>query len=326
MPAPARTALFAARTEIVVHIVGDSVTVDPAGTPVTVDLGDPQAAALVATVVASNHKPEVTVVLPQSIVLTHTLRFPAAVESDLRAVLHHELDRLTPFAIANIAFDYRVRDRIGDKLLVELALVPRPTLRKALDTLAALGLVPTTVTTNDEHSARLPLNLLPRRRRLRLPVAKLAVRPAFGLSAAALVVAALYLPLARYDGVLAEQTAVVEGVRVEAVTARARLAELEGSLARGELLAERRRAYVPPVALLRELTARVPDHTWLARLSINRGQVQLQGESAAATELLQVLESTELLEDAEFQAPVARSDASAKEQFTIVARLARSPP
>jgi hypothetical protein len=54
--------------------------------------------------------------------------------------------------------------------------------------------------------------------------------------------------------------------------------------------------------------------------------VQLQGESAAATDLLQLLESTELLRDVRFQAPVARSDGAGKEQFTIVAKLARSAP
>jgi hypothetical protein len=49
-------------------------------------------------------------------------------------------------------------------------------------------------------------------------------------------------------------------------------------------------------------------------------------ESAAATDLLQLLESTELLRDVRFQAPVARSDGAGKEQFTIVAKLARSAP
>jgi general secretion pathway protein L len=161
---------------------------------------------------------------------------------------------------------------------------------------------------------------------LRLPAARLSFRPAFALGAALLLVAALYVPLSRYDRVLARQTATVEAARSEAVAARARLTEQEAALANGELLAVRRGGYVPPVALLRELTAQIPEHTWLSRFAISRGEVQLQGESAAATELLQLLESTELLRDVQFQAPVARSDGAGKEQFTIVAKLARSAP
>ena len=136
------------------------------------------------------------------------------------------------------------------------------------------------------------------------------------------------MPLTRYDGVLAAQTAAVEAARTEAVAARAQLAEQEAALASGELLAERRSGYVPPVALLRELTAQIPEHTWLSRLAISRGEVHLQGESAAATELLQLLESIELLRDVQFQSPVSRGDESGKEQFTIVAdsRGARNEP
>jgi general secretion pathway protein L len=144
--------------------------------------------------------------------------------------------------------------------------------------------------------------------------------------AALLLVAALYLPLHRYDRVLAAQTATVEAARTEAVAARARLTEQEAALENGELLAARRGGYVPAVALLRELTTQIPEHTWLSRFAISRDEVQLQGESAAATDLLQLLESTELLRDVRFQAPVARSDGAGKEQFTIVAKLARSAP
>jgi general secretion pathway protein L len=327
LPARARRSLFAERTELVVRLAGDTATVGAcAAEPVTVDIDDANAQAALAHLVPEAQRPEVTVLLPRRVVLTHALRLPAAVERELRNALTHELDRLTPFAIDDVVFDYRIRERDDTSLLVDIALVRRSALDEAVATLERLGLRATAATTEDADGARLPLNLLPRRRRLRLPAARLSFRPVLAAGAALLLVAALYLPLHRYDRVLAAQTATVEAARTEAVAARARLTEQEAALENGELLAARRGGYVPAVALLRELTTQIPEHTWLSRFAISRDEVQLQGESAAATDLLQLLESTELLRDVRFQAPVARSDGAGKEQFTIVAKLARSVP
>jgi general secretion pathway protein L len=327
LPTRARSALFAERVDLVVRLAGDTATVGARDAePITVDTSDAAAKTAIAPLLPPTHVPDVTVLLPAGVVLEHTLRLPTAVEGELGDVLRHELDRLTPFAIDDIVFDYHVRERSDSTLLVDVALIQRGALQALVAKIECLGLRPSAITTEDAHGARRPLNVLPRRRRLRLPVARLSLRPALGVSAALLLVAALYLPLPHYDNVLAAQTATVETARTEAVAARARLTEQEAALATGERLGERRSGYVPPVALLRELTAQIPEHTWLSRFAITRGEVHLQGESAAATELLQLLESSELLRDVQFQAPVSRSDESGQEQFTIVAKLARSAP
>jgi general secretion pathway protein L len=327
LPVRARMSIFAPRAELVVRVNEVAVTVSARDEkPVTVAAADADAKVALAHLVPASHVPDVTVLLAREAVLAHTLRLPVAVESALRDALRLELDRLTPFSLDDVAFDYRVRERSDTALLVDIALTRRTTLDEIVAKLERLGLRPTAATTEDAHDARLPLNLLPRRRRLRLPVARLSLRPTLALAAAALLATALYLPLTRYEGVLAAHTATVEVARREAVAARARLTEQEAALASGEVLAARRSGYVPPVVLLRELTAQIPEHTWLSRLAISRGEMQIQGESTAATELLQLLESAELLRDVQFQAPVSRNDQSGKEQFTIVAKLARSAP
>lgn len=327
LPARARSALFTERAELVVNLAGGLVTAGAHDTNrVELDASEANAKAALTQLVPDGQVPDVTLLLPRSAVLTHTLRLPAAAESELRDALRHELDRLTPFAIDDLAFDYYVRERSGTALLVEVALLRQAALDESTATLERLGLRATAATTADEDGIPLPLNLLPHRRRLRLPAARLSLRPALALGAALMLGTALYVPLPRYDRALASQSAIVETVRIEAVAARDRLAEREAALASGELLTQRRRGYVPSVVLLRELTAQIPEHTWLSRLAISRSEVQLQGESAAATELLQLLESSELLRDVQFQAPVARSGESGKEQFSIAAKLAWSAP
>lgn len=327
LPSRARKLLFAERTELVVRLAGNTVSAGSAHAEVvTVDTRSADAELAVAQLVSDAQATDVTLVLPRGAVLTHRLRLPAAAEAELRSALKHELDRLTPFEIDELAFDFRVRERTDSALLLDVALLRRTALERAVDELGRLGLRPTRATAEDEHGVRLALNLLPRRRQLCLPAAAPLFRPRLALCAALLTVLALYLPLPRYDGLQAGHAAAVETTRAEAVAARQRLSNEEIALASGELLAQRREHYVPPVLLLLELTAQMPDHTWLSRLSMSRGEVHLQGESSAATELLKLLESTDLLRDVQFQAPVSRGEDSGKEQFTIVAKLARSAP
>ena len=327
LPPRVRKVLFAERAKLVVRLEGNAVIAGRAhAEAVAIDMRSVDAKAQIAQLVPDARATDVTVLLPRGVVLTHRLRLPTAAEAELRSALKHELDRLTPFAIDDLAFDYRVRERTGFALLLDVALLRRADLEQAIDALDGVGLRPTTATAEDEHGERLALNLVPRRRKLRLPAAAPLFRPRLALCAALLTVLALYLPLPRYDALRAAHAGVVETTRAEAVSARERLSQEELALASGELLAQRRENYVPPVALLRELTAEMPDHTWLSRLSISRGDVHLQGESSAATELLQLLESTDLLREVQFQAPVSRGEESGKEQFTIVAKLARSAP
>ncbi len=324
LPPTARQALFAARDELEVRLSGSRVNVTSStGAPVSVDSTDTAAVTAARAELARKHEPDVTLVLDRTRVLTHTLKLPAVASSDLRSLLFFELDRLTPFAADDVAFDFRVRTRSDDGLVVDVALARRTALDAAIKAVEPLGLRPTAVTIEDADGARLPFNLLLRHRRLRLPAARLTVRPALAIGAVLMLVMALYLPLARYQSVLGEQRSAVESVRTEAVAARGRLAEQEASLARADFLAAKRRDYVPPVALLKDLTVRIPQHTWVSRFAISRGEVQLQGESGTATELLQILEASDLLEHAQFQAPVARADDTGKEQFTIVAALTR---
>lgn len=319
LPVRARRMLFSERVELVVDVAGGAARIG--AHEVQQITFDANAKPALAQLVPNDQVTDVTLLLPRSVVLTRMLRLPVAAASELRDALRHELDRLTPFATIDLAFDFHVRERSGNTLVAEVALVQRAALDEAVAQLQALGLRVTAATTSDRDGTQLPVNLLPQRRRLRLPAARVSMRPAFALGAALLLGAALYLPLSRYERALASQAIIVETARSQAVAARDRLAEQEATLASGELLARRRGDYVPPVALLRELTAQVPEHTWLSRFALSRNELQLQGESAAATELLQLLESSELLRDVQFQAPVARGGDSGKEQFAIAATL-----
>ncbi len=77
--------------------------------------------------------------------------------------------------------------------------------------------------------------------------------------------------------------------------------------------------------LLEELSARLPDDTWLFRAEVRDGKVHLQGTSTGASALIAELENSRFLEDVRFASPVTQDGASGRERFHLSASIV-SPP
>jgi general secretion pathway protein L len=327
LPGRPRT-FFEQRPRITVRLAADRVGVEVIGeshsNETVVALGDPEPIAKLEAALAVARNADVTALLPRTIALTRTLTLPAGAASALRDVLVHELDRLTPFPPDEIVFDYLVRQRSDENIVVDVVLARRDKLIEALGTLERLGLSPTVATSGEDHLAR-KLNLLPRNP-LRLPFARVAVSPRIAAAAFTALLLALYVPLLRYGAIGDDYARQVSETREQAVATRTALEEQEDALERTDFLAARRASYPAPIALLLDVTRALPEHTWLLRLQLTQNEVLMQGESAAAPELLQIVESMDRLENAQFQTPVARNEASGKDQFTIVAAPQRGNP
>lgn len=329
LPIRIRTALFVTRDRVVVRIAGDQATIElisPEGAEprsAVVALNQSDAGAMLRSQLPLSEQPEVTVVLPRDVALTRSFSLPASAEAELRAIVYHEIDRLTPFSMDEMVFDCYVRERSANKLNVETVLAQRSSIGAALTALERCGLSASVVTTErQDGSGRIPVNLL--RRLPRLPFRGFTWRLPFAVTATASLFAALYVPLWRYEHVLAKHEQTVEEVRTSAVAARAALDEHEATLERIEYLTQLQRDYVAPIELLLELTEKLPDHTWLARFSFTPQEVQLQGESSGASDVLQIVESMARLEAAQFKTPVAPGGELGKDQFTITAVPVRS--
>ncbi|MDN5782454.1 MAG: general secretion pathway protein GspL, partial [Luteimonas sp.] len=86
--------------------------------------GDEVLAALLAPRVADMPR---WLLLPATAGLRRRLAFPAAAAERLRDVVAFEIDRQTPFAVADVHYDARVVSRGGDQIEAELVAVPRAT-------------------------------------------------------------------------------------------------------------------------------------------------------------------------------------------------------
>ena len=79
------------------------------------------------------------------------------------------------------------------------------------------------------------------------------------------------------------------------------------------------------VLLLDDLTRRLPDDTWLERLSFGRGEVSLSGQSAQAAKLVEILQESPLLRSPALSGPIQPDARSGKDRFNITAGYGPAP-
>ncbi|MCL6622285.1 MAG: PilN domain-containing protein [Syntrophobacterales bacterium] len=78
--------------------------------------------------------------------------------------------------------------------------------------------------------------------------------------------------------------------------------------------------YPGPLQILRELTEIIPDHTHLYSFRLSKGQVELSGKSASASELINLLERSGRFTKTEFVSPIV-TDETGSEIFKIKADI-----
>ena len=119
---------------------------------------------------------------------------------------------------------------------------------------------------------------------------------------------------------LEDLQAEVDGIKVEARRVGALEKELAEAVSGANFLTEMKQTHPVAIDLVRDLTERLPENTALQRLSVNRGEVQIQGVSAEASALITILQKSTLIEGPALQGAITPDQRTQKEQFMIQAR------
>jgi len=262
------------------------------------------------------------VLLPQDELLHKVISLPAATEPRLKSVLGFELDRHTPFSAQQASFGYRVvkRDRTAQRIDVELFALPDSKRKRIVEGLEQAGLSAEWILPEGaerQSQQRSHLNLLPETPRP--PMRRtLRSRPVLVVLVLALLIGILFF---KREQRLVELEQAVGPLEQAAEEARAVRSEVDALEAGGRFILERRNATPAALVLLDELTRLLPDHTWLSRFELQRGELSIQGESANASSLIGLLEASPLLQAVSFTSPVTINPRSRKERFSLTARI-----
>jgi general secretion pathway protein L len=262
----------------------------------------------------------VTLRLAGELGLRKTLDLPLAARDDLDQLLRFEMDRLTPFRADEVYFAQRVlaSDAVGRRIAVELQVAPKRVVEQALATAQRIGLSPARVELAADAGGGEPLNLL---RAEPGGAREGRATRALVLLAVILAVIAVATPLRRQQARLDELETRVAAARAEAeesLELRAQLDQLTQSTR--FLIAEKTDR--PMVAeVLAELTRLVPDQAHIVQLDLRDGSVQLHGYAATASDLIGLLDQSELFRTPQFRSPVTQDPRSGTERFHLSVEL-----
>jgi general secretion pathway protein L len=268
---------------------------------------------------------EVILCLPENILLKKNLLLPAAVKSDLRQALGFEINRKTPFSEDEVYFDYLVNDENDGKLNINLYIAPAERVNAIIETSQLLGINFDFISLKEGEKIIDNINLSNNNTETNIQgnINKLT----FLLSAttAILFLALLYFPLYLQDQNLEALASEVKKKRKDAIELQNLEKEKNIIFEQSHFLADKRAEQISGIELINEITQIVPDDTWLNRLVIKSGEVQLQGESSNASSLLQVIESSELFSNAQFRSPITKNNLTKKDRFNLSATIMEAP-
>lgn len=259
--------------------------------------------------------------LPAASVMVHRLQLPVAAARDLNAVLGYELDKYTPYPRDQLCYVVREDGRSAGGLQITLIAIVRERLQQILADCTAHGLTLQRVDVCADDGTPWGVDLLPE------PARPVNRRPGIdrrrllaGLCAV-LLVTLMVLWLNDRQQRLQGMRATVQSQKGQVAALQNLRQQLTNSLGAAQYLTRHKAARPGMAALLSELTACLPDDTWLEQLEIDAGDVSFSGQSVRASALIGRLKDCHSLENPQFQGVIQPDADSGKDRFSLHARL-----
>lgn len=263
--------------------------------------------------------------LPSSLGLTKTLSFPFAAESNLDQVVSFEVSRQTPFKADQVYCGHRLvkRDDKAKTLKVHLTVVPKNGVERQFAALKKWGLVPDSLELfNRDGDTEGTIELHPSEHRGHGAGGWLRRHRLAAAALVALLAALIIVPLIGKRGTEVDLASRIEAVRAEALAASAIRNDIRDLMGRNSFLHSHKRKVPAMTALLNEVTRLLPDSSWLNRLEVHDGEIQIHGNSPQASALIEILERSPYLSNVRFRSPVTRDARTSNERFHISADVA----
>jgi general secretion pathway protein L len=286
------------------------------------DLTHRMAVPDIAGVGEQDRAPGLELRLPREAVLRRTVSLPSQVRANLPQVIRYELDRLSPFESKDVLFDFVALSgpKTADRLRLDLALCRRDLVEDWMTQLEALGTPVDRITWDGAWSRA---NLLPAERRPKRRHWRLTLGSASVIVSILLAMAILVTPLWQKHRIARQLDAEVARLRSQAIAVDELRQELE-RVRQGSTAVIQRKLEQPSILeMLRELTDRLPEDTWVQNLEFSADQVDIRGESGQATALIAILEQSPGIDGVSFGSPVTQIASTGKERFNIAFRYTR---
>lgn len=301
---------------------GDDEASEPVRLQAGDDLADLRAEVMTELNRFEDGRPEIRLCLPADEVLESRVELPQAVESNLDRALEFQLDQITPFRADQVYFDYTIagRDSARGMLDIRVSLVPRSVVDELLEKLHRVDLRPHAVDI-DRDGDFAGLNLMPEADRPRYVHRRARINLVLGTAAVLLLAGVMAQSLYLRENTVETLQAEAEAARTEAREVLDMRQQLEDALLAANFLAERRRRQPVAMEVLAEVTRIIPGDIWLQQFRINGTELHIQGQAERSQRLIELINDSPLLDEAEFRGAITTDSNTGKERFNTYAQI-----
>jgi len=258
-------------------------------------------------------------------VMRKRIQLPLAAEENLRDTLSYQMEKNTSFSADEVLFGCKVlrRDVDMQRLDIDFAVVPKSLVDDIMAQARRVGLHPCAINcVGVNGQADLAIEQAHVATASRVAGFPRATRILAAL-VAVLLIADIVVPLWRDRIYLEDLRTELGEVKAAAAAATALRAEINAERDQASFAARRRERMPTMTELLTELTRLVPDDTWVSHVQVENESIQIVGYSAAANNLIPVLEQSKYFSNATFRSPVTQDLSRGLEQFQLSIGLRR---
>lgn len=261
--------------------------------------------------------------LTKAYALQKELSLPAAAKENLYQVVTYELPRYSPFTAETAYYDVKVLNVANEpgQIRIMLILTAKEVLDAFYKDLKMFGMTPKLAdyedVPNDLDGNDDSYNLLPETMREKTDKVAQLVHASLAGMVAVLMLAALALPVWFESRAVNQLQEKIETIERDAKNTKALQAEVDALVDETKQLIDIKTEKPQVVSILDTLSKLIKDDTWLAYAQYAGGQLQIQGESPAASTLISVLEASDIFVNAKFVSPVTRDNVTKLERFQV---------
>ncbi len=259
--------------------------------------------------------------------LVRKIALPQAARENLDEVIGFELDKYVPFNSDQVQLSYRIdKSTLGkEKILLDLAVIPKQKINEVLnvcsETSVQIDEIDVNMSHQDERPKALGVNLLPAEKRKSRNYFNVKLNVALSLLLIGMIYFVMHTSINNKQEKIDRLTEINSELQKQARTAKLLRKELKEVIVSSKFLKNRKTNNAPLVAILSDVTTRLPDHTYITRIKVDEESFELTGNSGNANYLVPTLDESANLFGPEIIGGVRKDPRTNKEKFTIRAAL-----
>lgn len=276
---------------------------------------------------AEGEKVLIHYLLPNDQALVKKIGLPQAAKDNLEEVIGFELDKYVPFSADQVQLGFIIDKTNTDenKILLDLAVIPTQKVTDVIDLCDKKSVMLDVIDVNQNNATSAPrhlgVNLLPADKRKATDYFNLKLNSGLLLLLVLLVYFVMHTSLANKQNKIENLAKINAQLQKTSRASKLLRKELKEVIVSSKFLQNKKQQSPALIILFNEVTAMLPDHTYITRFKVDSDKLEITGLSGNANSLVPLLDESSLWFVPQIVGGITIDTKTKKEKFTIKAEL-----